>query len=57
MNSEVTQSTIMLPQEGETTPSGSSAAAGPKKPFVPPELTRHDSLPAVTTGFFGTFSP
>jgi hypothetical protein len=57
MNSEVTPSAMTLSHEGETNPSGSSAAAGQKKPFVPPELIRHDSLPAVTTGFFGTFSP
>ncbi len=26
-----------------------------KKPFVKPELARHDALPQVTTGFFGSF--
>ncbi len=29
----------------------------PKKLFEPPELTRHESLPEVTTGFVGSFSP
>jgi len=29
----------------------------PKKKFVKPEIKRHDSLPEVTTGFFGSVSP
>ncbi len=28
-----------------------------RKAFEPPELTRHESLPEVTTGFAGTFTP
>jgi len=28
-----------------------------KKPFVPPVLTRHATLPAVTAAFFGSFRP
>jgi len=27
-----------------------------KRPFVPPRLTRHGSLPEVTTQFIGEFS-
>ncbi len=28
-----------------------------RKPFEPPALTRHESLPEVTSGFAGTFNP
>ena len=57
MNSDITSNTIPSPNDGETDSPGVTQEAGQKKPFVLPELIRHNTLPAVTTGFFGTFSP
>jgi hypothetical protein len=57
MNSDMTSNTIPSPNDGETSSPGVTQEAGQKKPFVLPELIRHDTLPDVTTGFFGTFSP
>jgi hypothetical protein len=57
MHSDITPDTTMPSHEEETRPPEAYQEAGQKKPFVQPALIRHDALPAVTTGFFGTFSP
>lgn len=57
MPSDLTPETTTPSCEEEMCHPDAHQKAGPKKPFVPPALIRHDTLPAVTTGFFGTFSP
>jgi len=43
-------------QDPEQSRPGSPPDKG-SKPFEPPKLTRHDSLPEITTGFVGSFTP
>ena len=57
MHSDLTPDTTTPSREEETRHPEAQQEGGQKKPFVQPQLIRHDALPAVTTGFFGTFSP
>ncbi len=46
-----------IPPDSIQKPTDQPAGGHRKKPFVAPKLTRHETLPEVTTGFIGTFSP
>jgi hypothetical protein len=57
MHSDLTPETTTPSHEEEMPQPDAQQEVRQKKPFVQPALIRHDTLPAVTTGFFGTFSP
>ncbi len=54
MQTDPTRSQALLAQEDSS--EGGRPTEAPKK-FVKPQLTRHETLPRVTTGIAGGFTP
>jgi hypothetical protein len=57
MSNEIANDDTLRPHDRPVDDAGDEQTPQPKKPFVPPVLTRHAALPDITTGFFGTFRP
>jgi hypothetical protein len=57
MSNEIANDDTLRPYDRPVDDAGDEQTPQPKKPFVPPVLTRHAALPDITTGIFGTFRP
>jgi hypothetical protein len=57
MSHEIPPEDTLRPQDRPVAPPQQEPTPLPKKPFVPPVLTRHATLPDITTSFFGSFQP